>query len=162
MQTPPTRRHALGTLAAASTAMSLGLWPGFAGAQSGVVKFILPNATGSGVDAITRAAQAALGKALGANVVVENQPGAGGVVGLQALAKAAPDGNTWLLAQGAVATVYPHLYDKLAYDPVADLRPVSMAAEALLGLAVGPPGAGQLRLTRCWHAAAPDGGTAGE
>jgi tripartite-type tricarboxylate transporter receptor subunit TctC len=51
------------------------------------VRFVLPNATGSGVDAITRAAQSALGKALGATVVVDNQPGAGGVVGLQTLAK---------------------------------------------------------------------------
>ena len=50
------------------------------------VKFILPNATGSGVDAITRAAQPALAKALGFAIVVDNQPGAGGIVGLQALA----------------------------------------------------------------------------
>jgi hypothetical protein len=63
-------------------------------AQSGTVRFILPNATGSGVDAITRAASPALGKALNASVVVDNQPGAGGVVGLQALARSAPDGNT--------------------------------------------------------------------
>jgi tripartite-type tricarboxylate transporter receptor subunit TctC len=71
-------------------------------------------------------------------VVVDNRVGAAGRIAVAALKQAAPDGNTWLLAQGAVATVYPHLYDKLAYDPVADLRPVSMAAEAVLGLAVGP------------------------
>ena len=47
------------------------------------VRFILPNATGSGVDAITRAAQPALARALGASIVVDNQPGAGGVVGLR-------------------------------------------------------------------------------
>ena len=73
-----TARHGLGRSLA-----------GPASAQVGdkTVKFILPNATGSGVDAITRAAQPALAKALGYPVVVENQPGAGGIVGLQALAR---------------------------------------------------------------------------
>ena len=56
------------------------------------MRFILPNATGSGVDTITRAAQGALAKALGHPVVIDNQPGAGGIVGLQALARSAPDG----------------------------------------------------------------------
>jgi tripartite-type tricarboxylate transporter receptor subunit TctC len=58
------------------------------------VRMVLPNATGSGVDTITRTAQPALAKALGRSVVVENQPGAGGIVGLQTLTRAAPDGMT--------------------------------------------------------------------
>ncbi|HTL26907.1 MAG TPA: tripartite tricarboxylate transporter substrate binding protein, partial [Burkholderiales bacterium] len=53
--------------------------------QDRPVRFVLPNAAGSGVDAITRAAQPAFAKALGAPIVVENQPGAGGVLGLQTL-----------------------------------------------------------------------------
>ena len=52
------------------------------------IRFILPNATGSGVDAITRSAQPALAKALGQALVVDNQPGAGGIVGLQLLSRA--------------------------------------------------------------------------
>src|SRR5512138_2037623 len=58
------------------------------------VKFILPVATASGVDTITRAAQPALSKALNAPIVIDNQPGAGGIVGTSALVKAAPDGYT--------------------------------------------------------------------
>ena len=53
--------------------------------------------------------------------------------------KASPaDGSTVLLAQGAIATVYPYLYARLAYDPVLDLQPVSLAGAMTLGLAVGP------------------------
>ena len=90
MKTSITRRSALAALA--STAVAL---PGLSLAQADrPVKFILPNATGSGVDAITRAAAPALGKALGTSVVVENQSGASGIIGLQAMAKNPPDGYT--------------------------------------------------------------------
>ena len=57
---------------------------------------------------------------------------------MAALKGAATDGSTLLLAQGAIATVYPYLYAKLAYDPAVDLQPVSLASEMLLGLAIGP------------------------
>jgi tripartite-type tricarboxylate transporter receptor subunit TctC len=57
------------------------------------VRFVLPNATGSGVDAITRAAQQALAKALGHPVIVDNQPGAGGILGLQTLTAPRPTGS---------------------------------------------------------------------
>lgn len=70
--------------------------------------------------------------------VVENRPGAAGQIAVNALKSSRPDGSTLLLAQGAIATVYPYLYAKLAYDPQADLRPVSLAGEMTLGLAVGP------------------------
>ncbi len=137
MHPQPTRRAALGTLAAASTALSLGLWPGMAGAQAGVVKFILPNATGSGVDAITRAAQAALGKALGASVVVENQPGAGGIVGLQALAKAAPDGNTLSVVSNNVV-IFPSVIKALPFDMPGDFTPIAMVGSTPIVLVVNP------------------------
>lgn len=71
-------------------------------------------------------------------LTVENRPGAAGQIAVNALKAAPPDGSTVLLAQGAVATVYPYLYTKLAYDPVLDLQPVSLAGEMTLALAVGP------------------------
>lgn len=70
--------------------------------------------------------------------LVDNRPGAAGQIAVNALKAGPSDGSTVLLAQGAIATVYPYLYAKLAYDPVLDLQPVSLAGEMTLGLAVGP------------------------
>jgi tripartite-type tricarboxylate transporter receptor subunit TctC len=70
--------------------------------------------------------------------IVDNRPGAAGQIAVNALKASAPDGATVLLAQGAIATVYPYLYAKLAYDPITDLQPLSMAGEMTLALAVGP------------------------
>ena len=132
------RRHALHHLAAASTAAALGLWPGLASAQSDrPVKFILPNGPGSGVDAITRAASAALGKALGTSVVVENQAGAGGVVGLQALTKAAPDGLTLSVVSNNVV-IFPSVLKSLPFDMPGDFTPIAMVGNTPLILVVNP------------------------
>ena len=88
MHKPLTRRELLSGLTAMASAVAL---PAFAQTDKSI-RFILPNATGSGVDAITRTAQPALAKALGHPVIVDNQPGAGGIVGLQALARSPADG----------------------------------------------------------------------
>lgn len=91
-------------------------------------------------------------------VVVDNRPGAAGRIAVAALKQADGDGTTMLLAQGAIATVYPYLYEKLGYDAAIDLKPVSIAAEAMLGLAVGPavPAAvGNLRELVDWTRAYP-------
>jgi tripartite-type tricarboxylate transporter receptor subunit TctC len=98
------RRHVLQALAAAAPLATL---PGLARAQAErVIRFVLPNATGSGVDAITRSMQPAFAKAMGASVIVENQPGAGGIVGLQTLSRAAPDGNTLSVVSNSVV-IFP-------------------------------------------------------
>jgi tripartite-type tricarboxylate transporter receptor subunit TctC len=70
--------------------------------------------------------------------VVENRPGAAGQIAVSALKSTSSSTSTVLLAQGAIATVNPFLYAKLAYDPSADLQPVSLAGEMTLALAVGP------------------------
>jgi len=71
-------------------------------------------------------------------VVVDNRPGAAGQIAVQALRSAPADGSTWLLGQGALASLYPTLYEKLGYEPARDLVAVSLAAEMSLGVAVGP------------------------
>lgn len=123
-------------LAAALAACAGGL-PQFAAAQSGVVKFILPNATGSGVDTITRSAQNALGKALNASVVVENQPGAGGVVGLQALARSAPDGSTLSVVSNNVV-IFPSVLKSLPFDMPGDFTPIAIVGATPMVLVVNP------------------------
>ncbi len=101
------------------------------------VKLILPVSAGSGVDAITRAAAAAFGKALGQAVVIENQPGAGGVVGTSAIVKAAPDG----LTLGMVSNnhvIYPSVLKNLPFDPVADITAIAAVGTTPMVLVVNP------------------------
>jgi tripartite-type tricarboxylate transporter receptor subunit TctC len=130
-----TRRHALNGLGA--LALGAGL-PGLALAQGDKpVRFVLPNATGSGVDAITRAAQNALGKALGQSVVVENQPGAGGVVGLQTLARSAPDGNTLSVVSNNVV-IFPSVLKSLPFDMPGDFTPIAVVGSTPMVLVVNP------------------------
>jgi tripartite-type tricarboxylate transporter receptor subunit TctC len=101
------------------------------------VKFILPNATGSGVDAITRAAQPALAKALGAAIVVDNQPGAGGIVGLQALQKSAPDGMTLSVVSNNVV-ILPSVYKSVPFDMPGDFTPIAVIGATPIVLVVNP------------------------
>jgi len=127
-----TRRALVGALAAA------GLAPrAYAQAPEKTVKFILPNATGSGVDAITRSAQAALGKALGHPVIVENQAGAGGIVGVQALARAAPDGLTLGVVSNNVV-IFPSVYKTLPFDLASEVTPIAICGYTPIVLVVNP------------------------
>jgi tripartite-type tricarboxylate transporter receptor subunit TctC len=101
------------------------------------IRFILPNATGSGVDAITRAAQPALAKALGAAIVVDNQPGAGGIVGLQALQKSAPDGMTLSVVSNNVV-ILPSVYKTVPFDMPGDFTPIAVIGATPIVLVVNP------------------------
>ena len=101
------------------------------------VRFILPNATGSGVDAITRAAQQALGKALGHPVIVDNQPGAGGILGLQALARAPADGSTLGIVSNNVVII-PSVLKSMPFDMPGDFTPISVVGYTPVVLVVNP------------------------
>jgi len=101
------------------------------------VKFILPNATGSGVDAITRAAQPALAKALGYQVIVDNQPGAGGILGLQQLARSAPDGFTLSVVSNNVV-IFPSVYKTIPFDLPGDFTPIAIVGATPIVIVVNP------------------------
>ena len=112
---------------------------GRAAAQVGekVVRFVLPNATGSGVDAITRSAQPALAKALGHQVIVDNQPGAGGIVGLQTLARSAPDGFTLSVVSNNVV-IFPSVLKSMPFDMPGDFTPIAIVGYTPVVLVVNP------------------------
>jgi tripartite-type tricarboxylate transporter receptor subunit TctC len=134
------RRTALATLAGAATAFTSAGVSAQAGEKT--VKFILPNAVSSGVDTITRSAQAALGKALGMTVVVENQPGAGGIVGVSALTRAAPDGLTLSVVSNNVV-IFPSVYKTLPFDLNTDITPIAVVGFTPIVLVVNPKLAAQ-------------------
>jgi len=102
-----------------------------------LTKFILPFAAGSGVDTIIRASSKALTTSLGTPVVIDNQPGAGGIVGTQALVKAAPDGATLSVVSNN-HVIYPSVYKTLPFDPLKDITPVAVIGGSPMVLVVNP------------------------
>jgi tripartite-type tricarboxylate transporter receptor subunit TctC len=102
------------------------------------LRILCSGPAGSIPDIVARRVAEQLTRQYPQGAIVDNRPGAAGQIAVNALKTSVPDGATILLAQGAIATVYPYLYTKLAYDPIADLQPVSMAGEMTLALAVGP------------------------
>lgn len=93
---------------------------------------------GSFPDTLSRIIAEQLAGGYPQRALVDNRPGAAGLIAVNALKAGPADGSTVLFAQGTLASAYPYLYNKLAYDPAIDLKPVSLAAETKLGLAVGP------------------------
>lgn len=89
------------------------------------VKIVVPYAPGGGVDIIARLLAEGLQRKWGQTVIVENKVGASTTIGAAAVAKAAPDGHTLLLTSEATITSNPFLFDKLPYDPVRDLSPIT-------------------------------------
>jgi tripartite-type tricarboxylate transporter receptor subunit TctC len=122
--------------AAATTSMAA---PGFAQAwPSRPIRLVVPFPPGSSPDIIGRLIAEPLGQALGQTVIVDNKPGAGGNIGTAAVAKAEPDGYTFLFTiQGPLVTA-PLLSKSLNYDPVKDLTPVTLVATSPNVLVVDP------------------------
>ena len=119
---PNTQRRAL-TLAALACPLARPAW-----AQARPIRLIVPYPPGGPLDIVARALAEKVKDSLGP-VVVENRPGAGGNLGMDLVAKAAPDGLT--LGMGAVAThaINPWLYAKIPYDPIRDFTPITLVAQ---------------------------------
>jgi tripartite-type tricarboxylate transporter receptor subunit TctC len=100
-----------------------------------LMRIIVPFSPGGSNDQIARAIAPALAKRLGNSVIVENKPGAGGVIGSDTVAKAAPDGATLLLSSSSFLTAAA-TQPRTPFDPVGSFAPVSMIAEGPLLLAV--------------------------
>jgi tripartite-type tricarboxylate transporter receptor subunit TctC len=102
------------------------------------VRMIVPYAAGGLPDTMARILGTRLGEAFGQQVVVENRGGAGGISGTEAVAKAAPDGYTLLVADVGQVAINPHVYANLPYDPLKDLVPVTLLGTTSLFLVAHP------------------------
>ncbi|MEI7677922.1 MAG: tripartite tricarboxylate transporter substrate-binding protein [Betaproteobacteria bacterium] len=115
--------------------------PAVAGAQSypgKVIRIVVPFVAGGPTDLNARMVGQKLGEAWGQPVVIDNRPAAGGMLGTEAVAKAAPDGYTLLGANPGPLTIAPSLHAKMPYDPVRQLEPVILVTYTTSVLAIHP------------------------
>jgi tripartite-type tricarboxylate transporter receptor subunit TctC len=111
-------------------AAAFGFAGGGASAQQpakGMVTLVVPFSPGGGHDAVARILAPRLAERLGQSVIVENRPGANGMIGADYVVNAKPDGSTILLASPAETVIAPSLYKSMKYNPFTDLAPVTLA-----------------------------------
>ena len=99
---------------------------------------VVPFTPAGSTDILARLCAQALEQRFGRSFLVENRPGAGQQIGVNAVVKAAPDGYTLLMATSSAMAVNPTLYKKLSYDPLKDLTPVAMVGHLPFVLVVTP------------------------
>jgi tripartite-type tricarboxylate transporter receptor subunit TctC len=102
------------------------------------IRFVMPSTPGGAGDIFARTIGQALAEKFGKQVVVDNRPGANGIVGCELVAHAAPDGHTLLMGNSAWFVINPNLYRKLPYDPIADFTPVNLGVVYGYALVVHP------------------------
>ena len=134
MESNLTRRDSLVLLAA-----TLGGSSAFAQAfPSKPITVVVPYPAGGGTDAVARVITEKLGQKLGQTIIVDNKAGASGLLGMGAVAKAAPDGHTLLVAISTNLVINPYLFKKLPYDPNKDIALVSLIALSPIVLLAHP------------------------
>ncbi len=130
----PTRRSLLAAaLALPAAARAQPAW-----APDRSVRLVVPFAPGGSQDVLGRLFAQAVSPGIGQTVVVENRAGAGGVLGAEAVARAAPDGTTLLLATAGQLTIAKAVGRRLPYDPIADFAPVAHLVDSPVALLAAP------------------------
>ena len=105
---------------------------------SKAIRMVVPHPVGGGVDILARSLGEHLRAALGQPIVVENKPGANGMIGAQFTATAPADGYTLMLSGPGEIAIAPHLVKNMTYDPFRDLQPVTLCSRVPNVLVVGP------------------------
>jgi len=118
---------------------TMAMTPALAAYPEQPVRMVVGFPPGQATDEIARELSRKLMEALpGSNFIVENRPGAAGILGTRSVAAAAPDGATLLMASSGTLAVNPALYSSLPYDPIKDFQPITLAATVPLYLVVNP------------------------
>ena len=120
------------------TAVPLHAQPAASAYPTKSIRLIVPLAPGGGNDTIARLIGVKISPTLGQQVVIDNRPGAGGIIGVEIVTKAPADGYTLLLANAALMSIVPHAQQKVPYDALKDFAPVSLIASAPLLVVVHP------------------------
>ena len=102
------------------------------------IRLILPFAAGTGVDANAREIAAKLTPLLGQTVIIDNRPGAAGIIGTEAAAKSVPDGYTLYMGTTSTLGAQPYMYSKLSYNAERDFIPISLVGALQTGLIANP------------------------
>ena len=120
-------RHTITGLAVATAFLSTPL-PAADSFPNRPVRFIVTFPPGGGLDLMSRIVGRTLTETWGQQVIIENRPGAGGIVGADVVAKSPPDGHTLFIASNGEIAISPNLYKKMAYDTVRDLVPLGISS----------------------------------
>ena len=102
------------------------------------VKIVVPYPAGGGTDIVARLLAERLSDSLGQRVIVENKPGAGGMIGADNVAKSAPDGYTLLVSSPAEIVINGYIFPRMTYDAQVDFAPISLLAITPLIIAAHP------------------------
>jgi len=130
----PTRRKLL-LAAAAAAGLAMTASPRRARAQGGPYRIIIASTPGTGGDTMSRLMLPRLQAKWNQPVIVENKPGASGVIGIDAVAKAPPDGHTWMI-QTSTMFLLPYFYKSIPFDVLKDFTPLTQVAWSTFGLVV--------------------------